>query len=122
MYEVIESRNETRATPMQVVIADYSQKLARALALDAMNHVSLLAEALREAWVHGRVIYLCGNGGSAGNAIHLANDLLFGAGCTAGKGPARPAVRRGSRRRCGSGRWRRRRRGTVRPHRPGVPP
>ena len=86
MYEVAESRNETRAVPMQDVVVEYSEKLTRALTLEAMNEVPLLAEALREAWVHGRVIYLCGNGGSAGNAIHLANDLLFGAGCTAGKG------------------------------------
>ncbi|MGA1040306.1 MAG: SIS domain-containing protein, partial [Ilumatobacteraceae bacterium] len=31
-------------------------------------------------------IYLCGNGGSAGNAIHLANDFLYGAGINRGIG------------------------------------
>jgi D-sedoheptulose 7-phosphate isomerase len=32
----------------------------------------LLAEAVRKA----RRVYLCGNGGSAANAIHIANDLI----------------------------------------------
>ncbi len=29
-------------------------------------------------WRDGRDVYFCGNGGSAGNAIHLANDYLYG--------------------------------------------
>ena len=52
--------------------------------MDAMDAVPALAEALRRAWAEGRTVYLCGNGGSAGNAIHLANDLLYG-----GRGAAR---------------------------------
>jgi D-sedoheptulose 7-phosphate isomerase len=53
---------------------------------------------LRRAWAEGRTVYLCGNGGSAGNAIHLANDLLYGAGVAHGVGikvealSANPAV------------------------------
>jgi D-sedoheptulose 7-phosphate isomerase len=86
MYEVIAPPDPTKAVSMPALIAEYSAKLTQALALGAMSEVSRLAEALREAWLDGHVIYLCGNGGSAGNAIHIANDLLFGAGCTAGKG------------------------------------
>ena len=37
-----------------------------------------LAEELRACWQEGRQVFLCGNGGSAGNAIHLANDFLYG--------------------------------------------
>jgi len=54
--------------------------LTHALELDAMQQISVLAEALLEVWREGRSIYLCGNGGSAGNAIHLANDFIYGAG------------------------------------------
>ena len=36
------------------------------------------AEVLLEAVNTGKRVYLCGNGGSAGNAMHLANDFLYG--------------------------------------------
>jgi len=57
-----------------------------------------LANALLEAWRSDKSIYFCGNGGSAGNAIHLANDFIYGAGRGLGKGlkvealSANPAV------------------------------
>ena len=35
---------------MQQLIRDYSEKLARALAMDAMQQVPVLGNALREAW------------------------------------------------------------------------
>jgi D-sedoheptulose 7-phosphate isomerase len=85
-------------TSMPAHVKSYSQKLARALGLDAMAVVPVLAEALRESWKLGRAVYLCGNGGSTGNAIHLANDLLYGAGVSNGIGlkaealSANPAV------------------------------
>jgi D-sedoheptulose 7-phosphate isomerase len=65
---------------MQQLIKNYGEKLSHALTLDAMQQVPALGQALREAWRNGRSTYLCGNGGSAGNAIHLANDLLYGVG------------------------------------------
>lgn len=71
---------------MQNLIKSYSEKLSQALKLDAMRQIQTLGEALREAWKEGRTTYLCGNGGSAGNAIHLANDLLYGAGVNNGGG------------------------------------
>jgi D-sedoheptulose 7-phosphate isomerase len=80
------------------LIDAYARKLNEALAMDAMDGVPLLAEALRRCWTQGRTVYLCGNGGSAGNAIHLANDLLYGAGVGHGAGikvealSANPAV------------------------------
>jgi D-sedoheptulose 7-phosphate isomerase len=71
---------------MQKHIETYTGKLARAMAMNAMQQIPLLATALRDAWQTGRHIYLCGNGGSAGNAIHLANDFLYGAGTQMGIG------------------------------------
>jgi D-sedoheptulose 7-phosphate isomerase len=87
-----------KVTSVSEHIQTYSQKLARALKLPAMEAVPALAQALREAWRCGRTVYLCGNGGSAANAIHLANDLLYGAGISSGAGlkvealSANPAV------------------------------
>ena len=71
---------------MQHLIKNYADKLTHALTLDAMQLVPALGAALREAWREGRSTYLCGNGGSAGNAIHLANDLLYGVGVNNRKG------------------------------------
>jgi D-sedoheptulose 7-phosphate isomerase len=71
---------------MRKHIKAYTEKLSQALNLNAMEEIPTLAEALRECWKLGRTVYLCGNGGSAGNAMHLANDLLYGAGVTNGGG------------------------------------
>lgn len=63
-----------------------------------MSKIESLASALFEAWESGQSIYIIGNGGSAGNAIHLANDFIYGAGRVLGKGlkvealSANPAV------------------------------
>jgi D-sedoheptulose 7-phosphate isomerase len=79
-------------------LAAYKSNLDRALEMAAMSELPKLGEALRDAWRLGRTVYLCGNGGSAGNAIHLANDFLYGAGLTNGGGlrvealSANPAV------------------------------
>lgn len=73
-------------TSLQVHAKDYSNRLAKVLTTDAMAHVERLGWALREAWQKGNAIFICGNGGSAGNAIHLANDFIFGAGATSGGG------------------------------------
>jgi D-sedoheptulose 7-phosphate isomerase len=64
----------------------YTEKLLNALGMKAMTEIPKLAEALREAWQRGQSVYLCGNGGSAANAIHLANDFLYGVGVSSGVG------------------------------------
>lgn len=66
--------------------ADYARRLNRALASADWTGVERLGEALRECWVSGRQVFLCGNGGSAGNALHLANDFLYGISKRAGSG------------------------------------
>ena len=58
--------------------ADYSLRLQEVLATADWSSVHQLAQALLESWQQGRRVFLCGNGGSAGNAIHLANDFLYG--------------------------------------------
>ena len=57
-----------------------------ALSHEAIQLVPILADALLNVWRTGGTIFICGNGGSAGNAIHLANDFLFGAGKRNGVG------------------------------------
>ncbi len=57
---------------------DYSKRLHAALELVEFNKVEYLAEELYDLWRSKRTFFLCGNGGSAGNAIHLANDFNYG--------------------------------------------
>ena len=58
---------------------EYIKKLTTELESPALLPMVInLAENLREVWVNGISFFLCGNGGSAGNAIHLANDYLYG--------------------------------------------
>ena len=66
--------------------ADYSRRLQEVLAAANWSRVHQLALALLECWQQGRRVFLCGNGGSAGNAIHLANDFLYGVAKTTGGG------------------------------------
>jgi D-sedoheptulose 7-phosphate isomerase len=83
---------------MENYIQTYKERLNYALNQAVMDRVPELGAALRQAWQAGRAVYLCGNGGSAGNAVHLANDLIYGAGMRAGGGlrveslSANPAV------------------------------
>lgn len=57
---------------------NYAEQLADLLAKTDWRLVENLAEILAELTTNGRHLYICGNGGSAGNAQHLANDFLYG--------------------------------------------
>ncbi len=71
---------------MVSLISEYTQKFNRAFTSSTMHRIQTLAEALEDAWVNGNTVYLCGNGGSASNAVHIANDLLYGVGVHKGVG------------------------------------
>ena len=67
-------------------VSSYSMRLNNSIASTPYGEVQILAETLQKAWSQKKVIYLCGNGGSAGNAIHIANDWIYGAGVKEGIG------------------------------------
>jgi D-sedoheptulose 7-phosphate isomerase len=77
---------------------DYASRLQEVLATADWSKVSLLAGDMLRCWREKRQVFLCGNGGSAGNAIHLANDFLYGVAKKTGDGirvqalSANPAV------------------------------
>ena len=56
----------------------YVKSLTSIISEQDWAEVEILAESILEAWGNRRQLFLCGNGGSAGNAIHLANDFLYG--------------------------------------------
>jgi D-sedoheptulose 7-phosphate isomerase len=62
----------------QAFFAGYAQRLQKAMAEAPWQPIETLARELLDCWKTGRQVFMCGNGGSAGNAMHLANDLLYG--------------------------------------------
>ena len=64
----------------------YSKKLQEVLQDSDWSPIEELANDMQKCWNEGRHVFLCGNGGSAGNAIHLANDFIYGIAKTTGGG------------------------------------
>lgn len=64
----------------------YSDRLKDVLTGVDWAAAEALALAMRDCWTEGRRVFLCGNGGSAANAIHAANDFHYGAGKAVGRG------------------------------------
>ncbi|MFL9880087.1 SIS domain-containing protein [Herbaspirillum rhizosphaerae] len=60
------------------VFTAYASRLQEVLATSDWSGVAQLAQDMKDCWISGRQVFFCGNGGSAGNAIHLANDYLYG--------------------------------------------
>lgn len=67
-------------------VNSYAAQLQAVLAAADWSKVEDLAQAMRVCWATGRRVFLCGNGGSAANAVHAANDLHYGAGKAFGRG------------------------------------
>ncbi|BDA83931.1 phosphoheptose isomerase [Aureimonas sp. SA4125] len=78
--------------------ADYARRTADILTGFDWTDVAALADDLFDCATTGRQVFLCGNGGSGGNANHLANDFLYAWSKTSGMGirvsslAANPAV------------------------------
>lgn len=83
---------------MPTSFKDYASRLSVVLNSFQWEEITPLAQEVELRWKEGRQVFLCGNGGSAGNAIHLANDYLYGIAKETGKGlkvhalPANSAV------------------------------
>lgn len=77
---------------------DYQSRLVDCMRSFDWFPVSKLAKELLLAYREGRQVFLCGNGGSAANAIHISNDFLCLQAKIKGKGikvtalPANQAV------------------------------
>lgn len=67
-------------------VSTYFHKLAAVWRDHDWTNVVRLNETLHRCWREDRQVFLCGNGGSAANAIHLANDLLYGVNKQSGRG------------------------------------
>lgn len=68
------------------LFGDYAKRLSAALETFDWAPVEKLAYELRDCWQTGRQVFFIGNGGSGGNANHLANDFLYALSKTPGSG------------------------------------
>ena len=69
---------------IQASTFDYLQRLSSSFTQESTTEIGVLAESLLRAWKHKRNVFICGNGGSAANAIHMANDFHYGIGAVSG--------------------------------------
>jgi D-sedoheptulose 7-phosphate isomerase len=65
---------------------DYARRLQAVLASSDWSPVEALAADMVSCWTARRQVFICGNGGSAGNAVHLANDFVYGVAKSSGAG------------------------------------
>ena len=56
----------------------YTSLLTEVMEKLEFEKIHTLAEALRDVWEKNQQVFICGNGGSAANAMHIANDLIYG--------------------------------------------
>lgn len=64
----------------------YINRISYQLKHANISSVLSLARSLQQAWEEDRQVFICGNGGSAANAIHITNDLFYGIAKESGKG------------------------------------
>ncbi len=70
----------------------YLTQLNTVFTPEILQKVEKLCKYLHHAWIHHRQVFICGNGGSAANALHIANDLHYGIGAC-GPAPVIPGMR-----------------------------
>lgn len=61
-------------------VSGYIADLNACFSPDINSRIYELANSLLQAWEDNRNVFLCGNGGSAANAVHIANDFIYGTG------------------------------------------
>ena len=66
--------------PFAKFAVNYLHKLSSTFDEIHFRQIASLAEDLHNCWSSGRRVYICGNGGSAANALHISNDFHYGIG------------------------------------------
>jgi len=60
------------------IYLNYCNTLHESLQAADWGKIHFLAETLLDCWKTGKRVFICGNGGSAANATHIANDMIYG--------------------------------------------
>ena len=59
---------------------NYLSRLNSCFNDNCIGKINKLTEDLLSCWIEKRQVFICGNGGSAANALHMANDFHYGIG------------------------------------------
>ena len=86
------STTSAKRSPFAINASSYLQRLQDSFTQTILDEIETLATELLQAWLDGRYVYICGNGGSAANAMHMANDFHYGIGAC-GAAPSLPGLR-----------------------------
>lgn len=60
------------------ILIQYKEKLIKTIDEIPEDKLDQLIAEVEKIWLNKKQIFLIGNGGSAGNAIHIANDWIYG--------------------------------------------
>jgi D-sedoheptulose 7-phosphate isomerase len=71
-------RSDMSQLTFETHVSNYRNKLTSILDNTDIEAIEVLGAKLIECWKTGKQVFICGNGGSAGNAMHIANDLIYG--------------------------------------------
>lgn len=70
----------------RTIFKQYSHDLIKQIESLSIKRVEILVDALYECFMKNKQVFLVGNGGSGGNANHIANDFLYPVSKTVGVG------------------------------------
>ena len=76
----------------ELFVQSYLQKLFLCFNDKIIVTIERLATDLKNSWESSSNVFICGNGGSAANAIHMANDFHYGIGAC-GPEPKLPGLK-----------------------------
>lgn len=62
---------------IEKLIDDYSDNLIRVLQDEKPENIATLCKSLKVCKDNNKQVFICGNGGSAANATHIANDFMY---------------------------------------------
>ena len=78
--------NESIDTDLKIAGKKYVADLGGTFNDQIYQEIEVLGKKLKKVWSTDKRVYIIGNGGSAANAIHIANDLHYGIGaCGTGR-------------------------------------
>ena len=75
----------------QASARNYLSQVQESFTPEILEKIENLATDLLDAWVKHQKVFICGNGGSAANALHMANDFHYGIGAC-GEGTKIPGL------------------------------
>ena len=67
-------------TDFSIFGKSYIDKLSQTFTEEIFESIEDLSKLILSAWMNGKRVFICGNGGSSANAQHVANDFIYGVG------------------------------------------